>query len=772
MAEKILGPHGSKRRKRFLWVPALLIACIALFAVGSAQAVHDLGFQLDGDVSNACPTGSPAPLPLCTSSQKDWADLFTVTDTLTPAPGTEAVTNSSVIDSVNGPFTTATFKRDFETGSSTAVCNASGLNSLSTTFCTGDDTTFATGSKDTLDISGWACNHDNNVNSKIDIMNAYAAQYINPTADANGKHHTILYFGLEKNKDNGTNDVGFWFIQGNANCTAPPNTHPSWTGAHTVGDVLVVSEFTNGGGVSNITAYRWVGGSNPLVQIGTAGDCKTSLGQDAMCATTNSGAKPFNTAIDTPWLTADATLGVGKTGKVVPPDFFEGGIDLTQAFANSGSTAPSCFSTFIGDTRSSNVTGSTLFDYARGTFGQCSSGLTTNAGLSSPTPIQGEVAPPANIGTGVVSSGTDTATVNIQGTPSFNGSLTWYLCGPDAALTTCDHTTGVNVGTTNNVNANGSYVSSTASLTSAGHYCWSAHFEPDTASKNAGVTAADDAGGAAECFTVAAVTPTLSTSASCSATPCTLGSILSDKAFLSGTASQPGSAGPSSTYPTINPTTAGAPAGGSITWVLYAPSNGGCTDTRAASPSSATVSGDKVSPLFYGPSNYTTLSTDPIGTYTFVANYGGNGPNTNAAATNTCASPGTGETVTTAGAVSSASKQRWLPNDRIVLTTNGGTLSGTLTVTLYQGTPGGASLSNCTAGTATSTGQVFTFTPSGDASGTAYQTTNTTYFVGTNPGGTAAGANGTYFWLIHYVASNGLSNPTDRCEKTDITVTD
>ena len=90
MTERILGPTGSPRRRRFLWIPALLIACTALFLIGSAQAVHDEGFQLDGDLTAAC----PAALPLCTASQKDWVDLFTVTDT----PTTESVTNSSVFN--------------------------------------------------------------------------------------------------------------------------------------------------------------------------------------------------------------------------------------------------------------------------------------------------------------------------------------------------------------------------------------------------------------------------------------------------------------------------------------------------------------------------------------------------------------------------------------------------------------------------------------------------------------------------------------------------
>src|SRR5213593_4817171 len=62
MAEKILGPHGSKRRKRFLWVPMLLVACTALFLIASAQAVHDTGrFQLDGDAATGTNTaGTPA----------------------------------------------------------------------------------------------------------------------------------------------------------------------------------------------------------------------------------------------------------------------------------------------------------------------------------------------------------------------------------------------------------------------------------------------------------------------------------------------------------------------------------------------------------------------------------------------------------------------------------------------------------------------------------------------------------------------------------------
>ena len=73
-------------------------------------------------------------------------------------------------------FTGGSFTRDFGVKVSNAD-RCSLANTTSTVFCTADGTTFATGSKDTLDITGWQCNKDNNVNSKIDIMNAYAAQY-------------------------------------------------------------------------------------------------------------------------------------------------------------------------------------------------------------------------------------------------------------------------------------------------------------------------------------------------------------------------------------------------------------------------------------------------------------------------------------------------------------------------------------------------------------------------------------------------------------------
>ena len=56
--------------------------------------------------------------------------------------------------------------------------------------------------------------------------------------------------------DNGSNNVAFWFVQNPASCSSTGGA-VDFDGAHADGDVLVVSAFTNGGGVSNIDAYRW-----------------------------------------------------------------------------------------------------------------------------------------------------------------------------------------------------------------------------------------------------------------------------------------------------------------------------------------------------------------------------------------------------------------------------------------------------------------------------------------------------------------------------------
>jgi hypothetical protein len=637
---------------------------------------------------------------------------------------------------------------------------------------------------------------------------------------------------VERNVSNGTNDVGVWFLQSGASCSAPTG-HLNFTGGHLDGDTLVVAEQTSGGGVSTAKAFRWAASTDPTsafygdggcidsndnfnpavvvngthgcnnLPIATGADCKTASGGDALCATTNANCPPprkanqptppctlpWNQSVTTNWRTANGS-SVGNT--IVSPDFFEGGIDITAAFAGHAGSTPSCFNTVAPDTRSSASPTATLFDFTLNQLGGCGGSLTTQQNFGSSS---------QQIGTnGTISSGTDSATLQITGTPSWGGTLTWYLCGPDA--TTCD-SNGVNVASETVSSSDGgtsadtakSYStadsgvtgSSTATLTSAagsGQYCWHAHFEPNTASKAAGVKAQDD-DGTNECFTVTPRTPTLSTSASCvdgtgaTADPCVVGSTLKDTATLSGTANNPANDGSNLTYPSINGTT--TPATGTITWTAYGPDS--CVLVAMAA-TSRDVSGDNTYPT----SSQTAVSfvSSAVGVYKFVATYSGSSPNTNAPSTTaTCASPGANETLTVIGTASSSSKQGWLPNDRITLTsTTGTTMNGNLTVTLFYGAlASGATMGNCSL--ATGAVQKFQETwssaagadhPAISGNPVTVNTHNTSFFVGTNPSTGVAGGPDTdsthsYIWLIHY-ADNSLTSPTDRCEVSTITHND
>jgi hypothetical protein len=418
MTERVLGEKGSKRRKRFLLIPVLLVTALALFWVAGAQAVHDLNFQLDGDVVTS-PDGSVGG----NTQAVDWQDLFNASGgEITPLPT---------------GFTESDFTTDFQRSG--------------TTFITKDTTTFATGSKDTLPIADWQCNFDNNVNSKIDVMNAYAATYTDPASG-----HDIVYFALERNVNTGDANVAFWFLQGAVACSSSGGA-ADFSGGHQDGDLLVVSEFSGGGLVSTINVYRWDGddatGSLNPNPIAEGVDCRNPPpgDPDEVCAAANTGT------ISTPWDTAAKTT----IGKSLPTaQFFEGGLDLTTA--GLGDT---CINTFIADTRSSTSLTATLFDFARGQLGACESTLnSTQTWLPN-----------------------DSATVGVTGIGTWSGDVifTLHQGSLDCTGTTTPYTqtVAVNQGSTTATTTNGTF-----NATATQSYSWDVVFDPSPASEALGVT--------------------------------------------------------------------------------------------------------------------------------------------------------------------------------------------------------------------------------------------------------------------------------------------
>ena len=354
-----------------------------LISSGIALAVHDEDFQLDGNVVD---DSTNPQFRLGELLQLRWR-------------GTRAAAN----------FTASGFDRDF-------VTNTNG------TYNTSDGSTFATGSKDTLNITpGWQCGYSANVNSKTDISNAYAAEYVDPvTGDE------ILYFGLERNANTGDGNVGFWFLQdgtvaGEATATS--------------GNVAFTGPTMSTATCSSCRSSRTAARSQPSRPTsGSAAPRARSIptrslraraaprprAGDSICARVNTGT------ITTPWLTANKQDGAGHSLRV--SEFFEAGLNLTD-FGFGGS----CFSTFTGVTRSSTSLTATIFDYSLGTLGDCDSSTVTQAKDGSGANLTSVTIP----ATGTLSV-KDTATVTVDGVDTFDATVTFYLCGPSVTLiSTC-----------------------------------------------------------------------------------------------------------------------------------------------------------------------------------------------------------------------------------------------------------------------------------------------------------------------------------------------
>src|SRR4051812_25704096 len=116
MTERILGPTGSKRRRRFLWVPIAAAVSVALFMITGAQAVHDIGlFELDRNA--------------VTTSTNDWDHVFSAArdaKNQCTAPTTALGSNALACSFDNDPlgatiFTTGGSKDDLDINSGTPL---------------------------------------------------------------------------------------------------------------------------------------------------------------------------------------------------------------------------------------------------------------------------------------------------------------------------------------------------------------------------------------------------------------------------------------------------------------------------------------------------------------------------------------------------------------------------------------------------------------------------------------------------------------------------
>jgi uncharacterized repeat protein (TIGR01451 family) len=213
------------------------------------------------------------------------------------------------------------------------------------------------GSKDISDITDWLWKPGEPLD-KDDITNAYAAAYRN-TREM-GQNHVgdlIIYFGLDRYAVNGSAQVGFWFLQDpNFGLTDTSSKGGyKFSGVHMDNDVLVQSNFSNGGVISRITVYKWSSGA--LEAVYDAAECSPTTTGDVACAIVN------QSATDSPW---PYTPKTGPSDIFPTSAFFEGGINISNLIPDVG-----CFTGFIAETRSSTPFTSQLKDFVTGNFSLC-----------------------------------------------------------------------------------------------------------------------------------------------------------------------------------------------------------------------------------------------------------------------------------------------------------------------------------------------------------------------------------------------------------------
>jgi hypothetical protein len=235
------------------------------------------------------------------------------------------------------------------------------------TFINGTSTTDSFtggGSKDANLLSSWAYSGSPTPNK--DTLNAgYAAAYNLGDFD--------IIFGANRASPSGDANIGIWFFQQ----TVGLNGNGGFTGAHVNGDVFIISAFTGGGGTSTITAYTWdstcaSGVKNPTVNQCADTHLRLLANPTSVCTSTSAECA----------ITNGATTASTWSGNLASPLFFEGGIDITQAFAGIGQAVP-CFSSFLEETRSSQSTSAVLKDFLLGGFPVCS--MTTSKACGTAT---------------------------------------------------------------------------------------------------------------------------------------------------------------------------------------------------------------------------------------------------------------------------------------------------------------------------------------------------------------------------------------------------
>ena len=222
---------------------------------------------------------------------------------------------------------------------------------INTTIFTGG------GSKDVRPISAWK-HTEGSVPDKNEILNAAAAAYV---VEDNGDDDLVIYLHGDRFSNDGAAQMGIWFFQDRI--VAEPDG--TFSGAHHVGDILMLANFVHGGANAEVQILEW----NPdhpkakknllLLAKGEGG-----IGTDFYYYATSNAGPTESWDSYTP-----KALVEGYPVHTYPENsFFEGAINISWLF--DGKVMP-CFSTFLMETRSSPKPDAQLKDFVYGSLDTC-----------------------------------------------------------------------------------------------------------------------------------------------------------------------------------------------------------------------------------------------------------------------------------------------------------------------------------------------------------------------------------------------------------------
>src|SRR5262249_37849392 len=196
------------------------------------------------------------------------------------------------------------------------------------------------------DISQWAWKDGaGGLPDKDNLLHSFAARYSLPPTASTGSCPSggaptcdVLFFGSDRLDNSGDAQQGFWFFQNSIGLGSNSvGGGTGFTGVHKDGDLLVISDFSNGGATSTITVYKWdstcaSGVNKPkpgqcgdanlrLLATSNNANCASASAGDNFCGIVNAGT------ITMPWSFTDKSGTPGNGA--LNGEFFEGGVNLS-----------------------------------------------------------------------------------------------------------------------------------------------------------------------------------------------------------------------------------------------------------------------------------------------------------------------------------------------------------------------------------------------------------------------------------------------------------